>query len=129
MAYFSGQHNVVKLGPHRFFAENGFIRCEDGITGEYVTMTWQDFLDRLNAISEFGLDRMRKGVRSAKNADFFWWSVERDAKFCEEAVNLVRLAREQGCPDDESAVRDRNRRLPTSVSIPVIPTDTSILKI
>lgn len=117
--YIMGQHKVARLGPIRMWAENGLVHTEDERDNSFTSMSWQEALERANAISEYGMDRLRKGHRSTKGSDLWWWSLERDTKFVEEVIDIIRQAREQGAPDDPSMVRARTRSLPTSASIPV----------
>jgi len=117
---FLGQHNVIKLGNKlRVWAENGLVHVEDQNTGYYEAIHWRVAGERAAAISDFNGRRTKNG--SKRNTPEYRWMpyLERDLAFCEAIPGVIRQAREQGAYDDPTAIRDRLRRLPTSVRVEV----------
>jgi hypothetical protein len=110
---------VLFFGPRshpkavRWWAERGLIHFEDSRTGQYAAMTVKTFLERLSAIN----DLLSKG-RRVENKDFLHPDeVERQMRFVEQGLELVRKAKEQGMPDDPEVRRQKVADLPVSVLV------------
>lgn len=103
---------MAQLGHLRFWAERGRISVEDGRDNSYESMSISTFLERVNAISS--------ALRHTKQDELKRYYRERETlvDFFERAAEVVRKAREQGSPEDPSAVRDLARRRPKSIVVP-----------
>lgn len=96
--------------PVRWWAENGLVCFEDGRNDEYGTMTWQEALTRMKALSDMAKNTRDEGFRSDE--------LERLKQFVMEMVNVINKAKIQGAPDDITGMRAKIAARPTSVSIP-----------
>lgn len=89
---------VVFFGPRsnpravRWWAERGLLHWEDSRDNGYGAVSVREFLLRLNGISEMLSNGRTKDNEGFLHAD----EVERHMKFVEEALELVRKAKEQG---------------------------------
>ena len=116
-----GQHNVVFFGPRsnpkcqRWWAHHGLIHVEDSRDNTYDTLGVREFLHRLNAVN----DMVGKSKATLANEGFAHQDeIERQQRFIEESVELVRLAREQGDPGDPDVVSAAKARRPVTVVMP-----------
>jgi hypothetical protein len=111
---------VLFFGPQsdpravRWWAEGGMLRYEDSRTDAYGVISIKEFLLRLQAISEL----LSRGRRSENEGFLHPEEVERQMRFIEDAVDLVKLAKEQGDPDDPNVLRDKDARKPLSLILP-----------
>jgi len=118
---------VVFFGPRyhpravRWWAERGQLHWEDSRDNGYGVVSVREFLHRLNAISEMLSNGKKKDNEGFLHAD----EVERHMKFIEEALELVRKAKEQGMPQDPTVRRHKAMDLPVTV---VMPSSLSTLK-
>jgi hypothetical protein len=118
---------VVFFGPRanpravRWWADRGQLHWEDSRDNGYGVVSVREFLYRLNAISEMLSNGRKKDNEGFLHAD----EVERHMKFIEEALELVRKAKEQGIPQDPTVRRHKAMELPVTV---VMPSSLSTLK-
>lgn len=103
MVHLLGQdHNVVYFGPRsnpkavRWWAERGQLHWEDERDNSYASVGIKEFLERLKGINDMISNGKKKDNEGFMHSD----EVERHQRFIEEALELVRLAKEQGDPDD-----------------------------
>lgn len=103
MVYLLGQdHNVVYFGPRsnpkavRWWAERGQLHWEDERDNSYAAVGIREFLERLKGIN----DMISNGKKKANEGFMHSDEVERHQRFIEESLELVRIAKEQGDPDD-----------------------------
>lgn len=112
-------HDVVIYGPLRLWAERGLVHIEDGRDNSYESISVQDTLLRINALSEM-IGNSQAGGRGSKTNSFTKYADEikdlQDA--IDRIIDVCQKAREQGMPDDPSARRDLARRRAKSVSVP-----------
>jgi len=114
-------HNVVYFGPRdnpkcqRWWAERGLIHLEDSRDNGYVTLNIREFLERLKAIN----DMIGNSKAAAANDGFAHKDeIGRQQRFIEDAVGLVKLAKEQGEAGSDDAVKDSKRRRAKTVVMP-----------
>lgn len=93
---------VVKTKDCRFWAENGMVRVEDARDNSYKALTVRQALLHLNGIN----DMLRASTRETDYYD----EITAMQRFVTEMTEVIQKAREQGSPDDPSAVRDKVRR-------------------
>jgi hypothetical protein len=111
---------VVFFGPRdqpkavRWWAERGQLHWEDSRTNAYDTVSVREFLLRLQGISDMLSNGRKKENQGFMHAD----EVERHMRFIEEALELVRKAKEQGIPEDPTVRRHKAMDLPVSVMMP-----------
>lgn len=117
--------DVVKLGTKRFWAENGRICVEDASDNSFDTMSVKEALERLRAVNDFVGTAVR-GSKQIKDDAKYLPFIERDQKFVEQMIALIKKAKEQGDPNDPAARREAKRRLPTSVRVPKNITDINV---
>tara|TARA_R110000751_G_scaffold110252_1_gene207770 strand:+ start:965 stop:1354 length:390 start_codon:yes stop_codon:yes gene_type:complete len=103
MAFLLGQdHNVVFFGPRsnpkavRWWAERGQLHWEDSRDNGYASVGIREFLERLKGINDMISNGKRKDNENFMHAD----ELQRHQRFIEDSVELVRIAKEQGDPDD-----------------------------
>jgi hypothetical protein len=103
MVHLLGQdHNVVYFGPRsnpkavRWWAERGQLHWEDERDNSYAAVGIKEFLERLKGIN----DMLSNGKKKENEGFMHGDEVERHQRFIEEALELVRIAKEQGDPDD-----------------------------
>lgn len=111
--------SVVFFGPRDnprcqlWWAEKGQLHCEDSRDNSFVTVSVRDFLLRLQAVNDM--------LSNGENENFAHRDeVARHMRFVEEAVELVRKAREQGVPEDPRVLQAKSQSAPTSVSVPAL---------
>lgn len=92
-----------------WWAENGLIKYTT-VDGDYDAMTPTTLETRLVAMQETTTKQVSVGVLTFEEA-----VIQR--RWIQDLGDLIREARIQGSPDDESAVRDRIRRAPVSISM------------
>lgn len=120
MVHILGQnHGVVIYGPLRIWAERGLIRIEDARDNSYETLDVRECLLRLNGLNEM-IGRSKRGGHGSRTNSFTKYAdeIQNVQEMIDQVTDLCWKAREQGMPTDPSAIRDLNRRKPTSVSIP-----------
>ncbi len=103
MVHLLGQdHNVVYFGPRsnpkavRWWAERGQLHWEDERDNSYASVGIKEFLERLKGINDMISNGKKKDNEGFMHSD----EVERHQRFIEEALELVRIAKDQGDPDD-----------------------------
>lgn len=112
-----GQNNVFRHGPLTVYAENGFVRLRDSRDGSLTTISVKDCALRAQAISD-----MIKN--SASTDEFFDYAqVIELQRVLDGYIDVMRKAQEQGQHDDPTAVRDRRRRAPVSISVSGLTND------
>ena len=102
MVHLLGQdHNVVYFGPRsnpkavRWWAERGQLHWEDERDNSYASVGIKEFLERLKGINDMISNGKKKDNEGFMHSD----EVERHQRFIEEALELVRIAKDQGDPD------------------------------
>jgi len=115
-----GQHQCIYFGPTdnpkaiRWWAERGQIHYEDSRTNLYDVMSVRTFLERLRAISD-----MIGNGKKVENKDFMHAEeIDRHMRFVEEGVQIARMAKEQGMPQDPNARRQKAAEFSKPVFIP-----------
>lgn len=89
---------VVYFGPRdnprktRYWAERGIIHIEDVADGEYETLSVREFLQRMDAVSEFVKKLIQKD--RIMHAD----EIARNQRYLESATILCKRAQQQGLP-------------------------------
>jgi hypothetical protein len=116
-----GQHSVVYFGPRdnpkcqRWWADRGMIHVEDARDNTYDTLSVREFLHRLKAVN----DMLGNSKQAAANDGFAHKDeIGRQQRFIEEALELIRVAKEQGEPGNKDAVKSANARRPVTVVMP-----------
>ncbi len=95
-------HNVVFFGPRsnpkavRWWAERGQLHWEDERDNSYAAVGIKEFLERLKGINDMLSNGKKKDNEGFMHSD----EIDRHQRFIEESLELVRLAKEQGDPDD-----------------------------
>jgi|TARA_R110000765_G_scaffold96389_1_gene181564 hypothetical protein len=119
--FIGGQHNVVFFGPRsnpkcvRWWADHGLIHVEDSRDNTHDTLGVREFLHRLSAINDMvGNSKAELASSGFAHKD----EIDRQQKFIEEALGLVRLAKEQGEPGDKDTVKSAIARRPVTVIMP-----------
>jgi len=98
----------------RWWAERGQLHWEDSRTNGYGTVSVREFLQRLRGISD-----MISNGRRVDNVGFMHVDeINRHMKFIEEALELVRKAKEQGMPQDPQARKHALMSAPMTVVVP-----------
>lgn len=107
--YLLGRTNVVVFGPLRFWPERGIVCCEDGRDNSFVQLSIKEALLRTKGINDM----------LGRSSDCGGYEDERvyHQRFVEEMMDIIRIAKEQGSPDDPSACRDLARRRPKAIRI------------
>lgn len=114
------QHGVVYFGPRddpkavRWWAERGQLHWEDSRDNSYDAVPIREFLHRLKAINDMISNGNKKQNEGFMHSD----EVERHMRFVEEAIELVRKAKEQGDITDVRVQRHKAQNLPMSVVMP-----------
>jgi hypothetical protein len=114
------QTGVVFFGPRdlpkavRWWADHGQLHWEDSRTNGYGVVSVREFLLRLKGISDMLSNGRKKENEGFMHSD----EVERHMRFIEEAVGLVRKAKEQGIPEDPEVRRHKAMDLPVTVVMP-----------
>lgn len=117
---FGNQHGVVYFGPRdnpkavRWWADRGQLHWEDSRDNGYGIVSVREFLYRLQAINDMISNGSRKATEGMMHAD----EVERHQRFIEEALELVRKAKEQGLPQDPEVRKHKAQERPISVVMP-----------
>lgn len=127
MAILLGQnHNVVYFGPRsnpkavRWWAERGLLHWEDSRDNSYASVSIKEFLERLRGINDMISNGRRKGNEGFMHAD----EIKRHQDFIEEAIELVRIAKEQGDPDDVRVRKHKAEELKSILT--VVPSNLQI---
>ena len=115
-----GQHNCVYFGPTnepnavRWWAERGQIHYEDSRTNKYEALSVRTFLERLSAISD-----MIGNGKKKENQDFMYADeIERHVRFLEDGLQLAKIAKEQGMPQDPRVRKQKASEITRPVLIP-----------
>jgi hypothetical protein len=117
---FGNQHGVVFFGPSanpkavRWWAERGQLHWEDSRDNSYGAVSIRDFLLRLQGIN----DMLSNGKRKDNEGFLFADEILRHQKFIEEALDLVRKAKEQGDPDDPRTRSEMRQRRSITTVVP-----------
>lgn len=117
---FGNQHGVVFFGPSanpkavRWWAERGQLHWEDSRDNSYGTVSIRDFLLRLQGIN----DMLSNGNRKVNEGFLLADEILRHQKFIEEALDLVRKAKEQGDPDDPRTRSEMRQRRSITTVVP-----------
>ena len=114
-------HNVVYFGPRdnprcqRWWADRGLIHVEDARDNSYDTLNIREFLERLKAVND-----MIGNSKSTLANDGFAHEDEigRQMRFVEDAVELVKIAKEQGEAGSKDAIKEANRRRAKTIVMP-----------
>lgn len=120
-------HGVVFFGPTanpeavRWWAERGQLHWEDSRDNGYGTVSIREFLLRLQGISDMISNGRRKDNEGFLQAE----EILRHQKFIEEALDLVRKAKEQGDPDDPRVRKEMRQRRPITTVVPAQLTNTA----
>lgn len=112
---FLGDHDCVRYGHLRIWAERGLLHTEDDRDGAYDTISVRTGLQRMLALQEM-LGNSREEAKH--NPGFNHQLYDRIQKMLEQMVEVCRKAQIQGMPDDPTARADLKRRLPVSVVVP-----------
>lgn len=105
-----GGHNVVRYKNLRFWPERGLIHVEDSRNNSYKSMSIREALFRVQALNDM--------VKASTQETDYYDEITAQQSFIEDILRIVKVAQEQGSPDDPSAVRDLARRRPTSIVVP-----------
>ncbi len=116
MGLFHERHGVATLITYsgrvlRVWAERGLVHMEDSKDNSYVVLPVRTALEHLG-----GINKMIGN--SIHETHLYRDEVEMHQKFIDQCVEVIRRAREQGTPDDPSAVRDLNARRAKSFVMP-----------
>ena len=120
------QHNVVFFGPRsnpkavRWWAERGQLHWEDSRDNSYAAVGIKEFLERLRGINDMISNGKRKDNEGFMHAD----EIKRHQDFIEEAIELVRIAKEQGDPDGVRVRKHKAQEL-KKISM-VVPSNLNI---
>ena len=113
-------HDVVFFGPRtnpkavRWWADRGQLHWEDSRDNGYGVVSVREFLLRLQGISDMLSNGRKKDNEGFMHAD----EVERHMRFIEQAVELVKKAKDQGMPQDPEVRRHKAMDLPVTVVMP-----------
>lgn len=113
---FLADHDVVRFGTLRLWAERGLIHIEDSKDNSYEAMSVKVCLQRMKSISEMLGNSSQRDVASEDQFDRN--NRKRHQNMLDGMIEVVRRAQVQGMPDDASARRDLVRRRPKSVVVP-----------
>lgn len=111
-----GEHDVVRHGPLRFWAERGLIHCEDERDSSYLCYSIRTALQRMSALSDMLGNTNDRAMHSEDQFDQN--NRARIQHMLEGLSTMVTRCKIQGMPDDPSARRDLKRRAPKSVVVP-----------
>jgi hypothetical protein len=112
MLFLGQSHNVVQHGPLRVWPENGLIRIEDARNNSYKTVPVREFLERVQAIVEMLGNSTDRGIER------YFATREYYQRLVEKYIDICRIAREQGTPDDPTARRAAKLARRVSVAVP-----------
>ena len=122
------QHGVVFFGPRskpkavRWWAERGQLHWEDSRDNSYDSVSVKEFLLRLQGINDMISNGKKKENEGFLHAD----ELERHMKFIEEAIELVKKAKEQGIPEDPRVRKHKAQNRPVTVVMPSSLTKTGM---
>ena len=113
---------IVHFAGLRWWADRGLIHWENKDTGDYGTLPVRVVLHRLSHINEM-VHNVRKGdpdpgKGEAALESAFGGDSKIHADYIDDMIELCRKAKEQGTPDDPSAVRDLKRRRSKTTIVP-----------
>jgi len=97
----------------RFWAERGLIRVEDSRDNSFETLPVKEILERMAGLSDM---LGNKTTADESIIDSAYRTMIQ--KYLEDMIDIVRQAREQGEPTDDSAIRDLNRRRAKTFALP-----------
>lgn len=104
-------HQVIRHGPLRVWAENGMVRIEDSRDNSYEVISVRECALRANALND-----MIKNTMSS-NPLYDAHAIVELQRVLEGYTTVMRKAQEQGMPTDKSAIADLKRRRATTVSM------------
>lgn len=111
---------VVFFGPRsqpkavRWWADRGQLHWEDSRDNTYGVVSIREFLMRLKAIN----DMLANGKR-VENKNFLHWDeVERQTRFVEQALELVKKAKQQGDPHNPDVLTQQRHERTLPVAMP-----------
>lgn len=114
------EHGVVYFGTRekpravRWWADRGQLHWEDSRTNGYGVVSVKEFLMRLQAINDMLSNGNRKANEGMMHAD----EVERHMRFVEQALELVKKAKEQGVPEDPMVRKHKAQERPLTMVMP-----------
>lgn len=117
---FGNQHGVVYFGPRdnpkavRWWADRGQLHWEDSRDNGYGIVSVREFLYRLKAINDMISNGRKKDNEGMMHAD----EVDRHQRFIEEALELVKKAKEQGVPQDPKVRKHKAQERPMTMVMP-----------
>ena len=90
----------------RYWAERGLVHWEDSKDNSYGSMIWQDAARRVIAVSDMCHNMRKEGL--------FGDEINRIQKFVSDMEYIIRKARSQGGPSDDThaVAEERRRRAP-----------------
>lgn len=116
-----GTHNVIFFGPRsnpkcqRWWADRGLLHVEDARDNTYESVPIRTFLQRLKAVNDMiGNSKTTLAKEGFAHKD----ELNRQQRFVEEGMELVRIAKEQGEAGSPDAVRDASRRKSLTLVMP-----------
>lgn len=116
-----GQHNVVFFGPRsnprcqRWWADRGLLHMEDSRDNLYKTVPIPVFVQRLKAVSDMiGNSKATLAKDGFAHID----EIERQQRFVEEGIDLLRIAKEQGEAGSSDAIKEASRRRSLTLVMP-----------
>lgn len=123
--HLGGNSGVVFFGPRsdpqccRYWAERGLIHCEDARDNSYKSISVRTFLKRLKGVNDM-LGNSKATL--AKSGFAHYDEITRQQNFVDLAVDMCQKAKEQGMPEDPSAVRDLQNRRKKTIVMPGLKT-------
>jgi len=121
MTLLFGTHNVVFFGPRdnprcqRWWADRGLIHVEDARDNTYESMPVRTFLHRLKAVNDMiGNSKTSLAKEGFAHKD----ELDRQQRFVEDALELSKIAKEQGEAGTPDAIKDASRRKSLTVVMP-----------
>lgn len=100
MTYLLGNHNVVKFGTLRIWADRGLIHIEDSENDEYKAVSVREMLYRVNGLNEMIARSSDRGHSKNEYKGNYAEERLRYMRFVEEMIPVLRKAQEQGTPDE-----------------------------
>ncbi len=100
-----GIDNMATLGSLTVWAENGLIRMVNEKTGEKETISVRTARERVRAHIDTLEHSLNEGIDPVDR------NFSEMKEFCRKMAVVIDRAQEQGMPTDESAVKDRMRRM------------------
>lgn len=116
------EKGIITHFGYRWWAERGMIHWEHVDTGDYGSLTVRVCLQRLEQLNKM-VNNVRTGDRDPGKGEnalaaAFGGGSDAQAAYIEDMVELCKIARVQGQPDDKSATRSLKRARPTTIVVP-----------